>query len=129
MLKRAIDFPAMAGATLREQLDFYARRRPTAEASYLTFFMLWMMALEHGRRAADVDINIDLLSTSAEYRRSAAEKLTRAGIEGLDFSDARSPQAFYGEANSAFFGPLEKQARDMLTQWAIRPQVSMHSTR
>ena len=76
-LKRAIDFPAIAGATLREQLDFYARRRPTAEASYLTFFMLWTMALEHAHKAADIDINIDLLSNSDEYRRSVAGKARR----------------------------------------------------
>jgi glycosyltransferase involved in cell wall biosynthesis len=115
-LKRAITFPAVAGATPRGQFDFYARRRPTAEASYLTFFMLWTLALEHGRRAADIDINVDLLSTSAEYRRSVEAKLAGAGIKNLDFSDARAPQAFYGEADVAFFRPLEKRVREMLTQ-------------
>ena len=128
MLKRAIDFPAISGGTLREQLDFYARRRPTAEASYLTFFMLWMMALEHGRRAADVDINIDLLSTSAEYRRSAAEKLTRGGIEGLDFSDAGHAGVLW-RSRFCVFRAARKQAGTCSRNRAIRPQVSMHSTR
>ena len=42
-------------------------------------------------------------------------KLAGAGIEGLDFSDARCPQALYGEADGVF-RPLEKRVREMLTQ-------------
>ena len=116
ILKRTMGFPAIGGATLQEQFNFYARHRPAAEDSYLTFFMIWTMALEHGRRGADVDINIDLLSTSDEYRRSVTAKLSEAGVDAPDFSDAHAPQAFYGEADAAFFEPLEKRVSEMLTR-------------
>ena len=60
----------------------------TAEKYYI-FYYIWFSALIENILHADILLDIDLLSTSAAYRRQAAQALEAYGIENIDFSDAK----------------------------------------
>lgn len=119
ILKQAISFQKCDKEDVMEQLDFYKRRRPSVDDSYLTFFTLWCLTLIEGIRSADLMINIDKLSSSKNYRKSILEQLSEHGLNDIDFSDCCAPCSTYGEKDQRFFRPHEKMVKAWLTQTAF----------
>lgn len=116
LLKEHIAFESYPETDVAAQLKFYRTRRLAPEASYLTAFMLLMLGMIEGESAADFDINIDLLSIDAAYRERIVENLKDKEVEGLNFSDCKSPQGLYGKSAEAFFAPLEERVFGWLEQ-------------
>ncbi|TPK31699.1 hypothetical protein [Mesorhizobium sp. B2-5-3] len=113
ILRDHIGFEACDETSISAQFSFYGLRRPSAEASYLTYFTLYMLTMLEARRAADFSINIDQLSSSSDYREKILEKFDSHRIQGVDFSDCRVAQAPYDKRDAAFFEPLEQR----VVQW------------
>jgi hypothetical protein len=86
----------------------------TAEESYLTYYLLWCLGLHEGLKHAHLLINIDELTVSDAYREEIKSKLSKNGIDEIDFSDCQIPQSNYYEDDINFFSPLEDKVYDWL---------------
>lgn len=115
-LRERIDFQEAPPGELTGRYHHFEQNRPTAEASYLTFYTLWLLSQLSLRPVQDLEINIDQLAQSETYRAATQKALEAAGIAGLDFSGCATPVAGFGETDAAFFAPLEKEVRT----WFIR---------
>ncbi len=118
-LRHNIGFEGCADSAIAKQFAYFGCRRPPPDLSYLTFFTLWSLALVEARRNADIDINIDLLSVSKEYRALKLAQLGEVGIDGIDFSDSHIPQAPFGASDELFFRPLEQRVNALLSQGGV----------
>ncbi|UVK53897.1 hypothetical protein DBIPINDM_000251 [Mesorhizobium sp. AR02] len=116
ILKENIRFENCSKSSIYEQLSFYKTRRPSAEASYLTYFTIYMLSMIEAGQAADLLINIDQLSESSDYRSEILDNLKRFGIEGVDLSDCSVAQAPYDSGDAAFFDPLERRVLKWLEE-------------
>ncbi len=83
------------------------------ENRYLAFYGLWLYSLIENRPQATVDINIDQLTTDAEYRARTMVALESHGIVGLDFSNCTVPQAQFGSEDREFFGPVQRRVHQL----------------
>lgn len=122
-LKAHIGFIPCPESDLSAQFEFYKARRLQPEHSYLIDFMLFMLAMIEAETAADIEINIDQLSTNPLYARQTIEKLEAQGINGIDVSDCASPQAPFGDADKDFFTPLEEQVIEWLKAGGCDPDA------
>ncbi|WP_152226993.1 hypothetical protein [Pseudomonas sp. SCB32] len=114
ILKDSISFTPSDKSSIVEKFDFFYQRPLSANESYLTFYILWCMALREGIAAADILLNIDRLSESADYRQEILDQLQQHDITGLDFSDCRSPCAVYDKEEIQFFEEIEARASEIL---------------
>ena len=121
-LRKAVDHQPLEQGSISEQFQYYGRRRPSAEASYLVFYTLWLLSLDQGLATADFDINIDRLSTDEVYREATIAKFAAIGANGLSFSDACVPQGSYGATDRAFFLPIEERALALLASAGMKPE-------
>jgi len=125
-LRREIVFSEFENDDLGKQFIWFMNHRLAPEENYLLFYTLWILALQHGVKNADILINIDRLSCDAKYRQQVADMLAEKGITGLDFSDCRVPQARYGKTDAAFFQKIEDKAHGLLL-CAGTPQKELDS--
>ncbi|TJW06551.1 MAG: hypothetical protein E5W82_27505 [Mesorhizobium sp.] len=121
ILKDYIGFESYEESSISAQFSFYGLRRPSAEASYLTYFTLYMLAMLEAGRAADFSINIDQLSSSPDYRAKILEKFKSCRIKGVNFSDCSVAQAPYDKRDAAFFEPLERRVLKWLKETGHEP--------
>lgn len=96
--------------------DFYKDKFLTSEQSYLIFYLLWCLALRHGIDNADFLLNIDRLSDSEDYQKTALGRLGELGVHSIDFSDCDIPQGRYLERDKRFFLPLESRVHQWLAK-------------
>ncbi|MDG4900472.1 MULTISPECIES: hypothetical protein [unclassified Mesorhizobium] len=129
ILKEYIGFEACAESSVGAQLSFYGLRRPSAEASYLVHFTLYMLAMLEAGRTADFLINIDKLSSSCDYRAEILDKLEACRIQGVDFSDCSVAQAPYDNGDAAFFEPLERRVLKWFEETGNEPEQIAHAQR
>jgi hypothetical protein len=115
-LRKRISLPPRPDAGLEGSFAFYLDRPQSRQNSYRSFFLLWILALEHGRANCDVDINIDQLASSESYRAQTLQKLTDLGITGFDFSDCDTPSSVFDERERNFFEPLEREIEQLLRE-------------
>ncbi|WP_445892399.1 hypothetical protein [Desulfosoma sp.] len=108
--------PACPKSDIAEALAFYGLRPQDSERSYLIFYMLWCLGLKEATAHADVLLNIDKLSDSMDYRAEIQDRLTKAGIDGVDFSDCHIPQGRYLEQDQIFFAALEDRVHEWLKE-------------
>lgn len=101
---------------------FYGERPLTSEQSYLLFYMLWCLALKEAVASADLLVNIDRLSDSAEYQHDICAKMHAMKIDGIDFSDCQVPQGIYSGNTKAFFAAAEARVHFWLIEGGWRPQ-------
>lgn len=101
-----------------EQLDdeilHFQKCRLDARGSYLLFYALWCHALLEAREHCDMDINIDRLSLSQNYRKSIQKRFASYNIDGIDFDDCHVPQAAYGDIDSLFFDEIEQSVHEIM---------------
>ncbi|MEP0313263.1 MAG: hypothetical protein ABJL57_03010 [Hyphomonas sp.] len=115
-LRKRISLPPRPDAGLEDSFAFYLDRPQSRQNSYRSFFLLWILALEHGRANCDVDINIDQLANSESYRAQTLQKLNDQGITGFDFSDCDTPSSVFDERERNFFEPLEREIEQLLCE-------------
>jgi hypothetical protein len=108
-LLATLGLPAYGRDDLAGAFAFYSARPLGSEHSYLVFYLLWCLALREGIGHADLMLNIDRLSDSADYQSEMKARFKDAGIDGIDFSDCRVPQGRYLEKDQIFFCALERQ--------------------
>lgn len=111
-----LQLPCYEGSDLAGAFAFYNNQLLTSEQSYLIFYLLWCLALREGSENADLMLNIDRLSDSAEYQLSTLRQLKDAGIDGIDFSDCHVPQGRYLDLDQEFFAALEGRVH----QWLVK---------
>lgn len=135
-LRNAIEFESCAETSIEAQFEFYSSRRPSAEASYLTFFTLWCIAGMEAQKSAHVELDIDSLSSDKSYRERTFATLEQLGISGLDLSDCDVPAMSFSRSDAEFFEPLEDSVFEMFDQVglsqtkqkALRKRASLHRT-
>lgn len=113
-LRREIAFEGFESDDLSAQIDWFIKRRLAPEQSYLIFYVLWILGLGEAVANANLLLNIDRMSDSAEYRNEIASKLLASGAKGLNFSDCSVPQTCYGDGDREFFERIEDKAHGLL---------------
>lgn len=110
---------------------YYSERPLSSDHSYQLFYLLWCLALHEGLQHADLMLNIDQLSDSADYRKEALAALQCLGITGVDFSDCVSPQAMYSETERAWFVVQEAKVHACLLEggWRLGNLERLQSVR
>jgi len=106
--------PAYGPGDVVGAMSFYLARPMTSEQSYLVFYLLWCLGLQHGQAHAGLLLNVDRLSDSDIYRRDVLAQLERSEIGGLDFSDCSMPQSRYSETERSWFSALEGRTHEWL---------------
>lgn len=114
LLRNRTQFPNAPGVTLDGDYVFFQRRPPVPTVSYKSFYLIWLLSLEHGLKNTQVDINIESLSASSEYRQHTVETLRELGIGGISLDDSAAPMSHFGETDRAFFEPLEEEVHQIL---------------
>tara|TARA_R110000787_G_scaffold215053_1_gene324106 strand:- start:3278 stop:4549 length:1272 start_codon:yes stop_codon:yes gene_type:complete len=113
-LRNVIAFEAYNSLNINDLFKHFALKPLSAENSYLVFYTLWCLGLREGLQYADLMINIDRLSESPEYQSEIENKLLKADIEGIHFSDCSVPQGFYHIKERDFFTSLENKVYGLL---------------
>ncbi len=114
LLRNRIQFPEAPGITLDGDYVFFQRRPPVPSSSYKSFYLIWLLSLEHGLKNTQVDINIESLSGSPEYRQHTVETLRELGVDGLNLDDSAAPVSYFGDSDRGFFEPLEEEVHQIL---------------
>lgn len=113
-LRNEIAFRGLESDDLAVQIDWFQKRRLPPEESYLAFYVLWLLGLREAMAHADLLVNVDRLSDSADYRDEFVGALSACGVDGLDFSDCAVPQTCYGDGDRDFFSRIEDKAHGLL---------------
>jgi hypothetical protein len=109
-----IGFNGLVEGSVFQKFSWFFRRRLSPDNSYLVFYVLWFLGLKEGVAQSELQINIDRLSDSLEYRNQIMAALEEHGVDGLDFSDCLAPQAVYGAKDREFFQRVEERAHALL---------------
>ena len=109
-----VGFNGMAEGSIYDKFSWFFQNRLSPDNSYLVFYVLWFLGLKEGLEQSELQINIDRLSDSLEYRNQITATLQEKGVGGLDFSDCSVPQAVYGTKDRSFFQRLEERAHGLL---------------
>lgn len=109
-----VGFKGLAEGNIFEKFSWFFQNCLSPDNSYLVFYVLWFLGLKEGLTHTDLQINIDRLSDSLDYRKQVTAALEDKGVDGLDFSDCSVPQAVYGEKDRAFFQGIEERAHSLL---------------
>lgn len=115
-LRDEIHFSEVHCDNIEQEYHHFSLRPMKAQDSYVCFFTVWCLSLLNGFTYADIDINIDSLSSSTEYRLKKQRDLKDAGISGLDFFDCHVHQTTFLPEENAFFDELEKRVFSLLRQ-------------
>ena len=123
ILRDEMGFPKLENLS-EEARDIYCESRQVPPgASYRIFYALWCLAMMDARPLCDLDISIDALTVSGEYREERLAKLKELGIEGLDFSDCKVPRPLYGEADANFFKAQEDVVHQLFLRCGRSPGI------
>ena len=113
-LRQEIGFTEYHHVDLEQEISYFNENRLPAEHSYLTFYLLWCLALLEGSTYADYLLNIDILNDSEMSQNIAMKHLTDCGVPGLDLSDCKVPQTLYSHDETIFFAALEEKIHGIL---------------
>jgi hypothetical protein len=118
-LRFDINLPEFHSDNLYDEILFAEAHRLTSDASYMLFYALWCHAFIVAKPLCDLDINIDMLAVSMEYRDSIVKRLTELGISNLDFSDCKVPISTHSTDDKAFFDSIEERIHGLLQDSGI----------
>ena len=113
-LREKLGFQEFHSEDIHEEIEHFNTMRGSAEGSYLAFYILWCLAFLEAQQYADLQISIDHLSESDEYRMKILQALHELGIPGLDVADCSIHFTRFTVKDAAFFKPLEEQAHRLL---------------
>lgn len=106
-----------------EEILHFNKVNLNSNQNYLIFYALWCYALIENYLKMDLLLNIDGLSTSAEYRVHVANELKSMNVFKIDFSDCRSPIGCYNREEEEFFVHIETQVHKLLLETYSKKQV------
>jgi glycosyltransferase involved in cell wall biosynthesis len=109
-----IGFRRFSATDLAGEIRHFAASPLPPGDAYCVFYALWCHALLEAAASADLLLNIDMLTSSGDYRRSTAASLEASGFPGLEFDDCRISQGIYADEDRRFFGAQERRVHDML---------------
>ena len=115
----------LIGCDTQEKLVCGFKCPPTPDQDYFLFFGLWLYSFVCGERDCDAVIDMDELSTSAEYQANCIASLEKLGIQSIDFSDARLHRTVFDEREQPGFRIVEDQVLEIYRQHGM-PIGSAH---
>lgn len=111
---RTSGVPSFRSDSIHEELRYYAHRPLAHDTGYQCFFLLWCHAWLHARQAADIMVNIDTLTFSADAAPRLNAEFEQAGIPALPFNDCNIYTAPFGSSDREFFVRNEDAIYDLL---------------
>ena len=115
-LLRSMGWQRAPESSFSEARDYYDLRPASAVDSYTWFYGLWLFTLDHALENADLLINIDSLSRSADHQDAVVRTLAEWGAHDIDLSDAASPAAHYSDEELEVFSAVETRVHEVFTQ-------------
>jgi len=130
-LLNSMDWPRSPESSFSEARDFYDLRPTHFADSYTWFYGLWLFLLDHALENADLLINIDSLSGSAEHQDAVVKTLAEWGAGGIDLSDAASPAAHYAAEELEVFSAAEARVNEIFGQsgWDTEQLENLYALR
>lgn len=113
-LREYLDVPRTESLTVPDAFVFHGRRPQSADASYRTFFAIWLMSMLTADQSADLVVGIDMLSHDESYRQDICNQLDALGVQVADFDDCMSPRYDFSQEDVDFFAPIESDVCDWL---------------
>ncbi|WP_431482875.1 glycosyltransferase [Pseudomonas solani] len=111
--------PPLYEGNTQEKIAYSLLHPLTPEQDYFLFFGSWLHSFVCGEQYCDVFIDMDELSTSAEYRTQCLVKLEEIGIKSVDFSDAKLHRAIFDSREKAGFRKIEDQVLEIFHQYGV----------
>ena len=112
-LKAEIKFKDYHSDKLQEEFDFYDSFRLSAEDSYLSYYILWLLSMHSADISADLQINMDFLSEDLDYQSVIIKELLTRGIDGIDFTDCKLFRNHFSNNDKDFFSSIENRAHKL----------------
>jgi hypothetical protein len=109
-----------------EETVYLDQFRLSARESYMLFYVLWCHAMLSALPLCDIEISIDLLSVSGDYRKDILRQINDISIGNLDFSDCHIPLAAYKSDEQSFFIDVERQVHEILLSHGV-PELHLSS--
>ncbi|MDL1957277.1 MAG: hypothetical protein LWW95_09595 [Candidatus Desulfofervidus auxilii] len=82
--------------------------RLSPEKHYFVFFTLWCMSFLENIDYIDIEINIDKLSDSQEYKIKILHQMEKYGIKNINFSDCNVRRGLFTKKQKEFFVSIEE---------------------
>ncbi len=111
------------GVDLSGELSFYQRLLAdySMEERYFIFYHIWFRAFLENVLNADITININRLSSDADYRETVCSHLEKSGVLGLDFGDARIHRYSTYRLTETQMADIEHQVRCSVLASLLEP--------
>jgi hypothetical protein len=104
------------GRSVNREICFYRSHPMGTRESYIAFFGVWLYSFIEYERHACETICINKLNDVA-YRARVTQALARAGIDGLEFSDAKLANPMFSETEAAFYEGIESEVAQLFCAW------------
>jgi len=82
--------------------------RLSPEKHYFVFFTLWCMSFLENIDYIDIEINIDKLSGSENYKMKILNQMEKYGIKNINFSDCNIRRGLFTKKQKDFFVSIEE---------------------
>ena len=82
--------------------------RLSPEKQYFVFFTLWCISFLENIDYIDIEINMNKLSDSQEYRTKILNQMEQYGIKNIDFSDCNIREGLFTKKQKDFFISIEE---------------------
>jgi hypothetical protein len=112
-LKAEIKFIEYHSDKLQDEFDFYDSFRLSAEDSYLSYYVLWLLSMHSAEVSADLQINMDYLSENLDYQNLIIKELLTRDIDGIDFTDCKLFRNHFSNNDKEFFSSIENRAHKL----------------
>lgn len=119
-LRHELNLPAFHSDDIQEEFVFFDEFQLSARNYYKIFFAIWCLSFLEGRRAADIDIEINKLSDDTEYRRDIVKELSNIGVN-INFDDCHISDPNFLEQECDFHRGVECEVLELLTNNGLSP--------
>lgn len=121
-IKSLLDVKWFSSDNVEEELGYYHNVKLSSYDNYLLFYSLWCYSFLSCIDLCEIDINIDSLTSSEEYRTNIIQELNKYSISGIDFDDAKSPVGYFSDQDKEFFLKIEKTINSLLKKYYTNSQ-------
>lgn len=96
-------------SNIQSEFDFYDKYQFRFDIQYRIFFTIWLLGFYEALRHADDIVDMDLLSTNADYRAACLSGWhANAGIDGIYLDDYAMPVRGFDAGELDFFRDIEE---------------------
>lgn len=103
------------GRSVNREIAFYRSHPVGSRDSYLAFFGMWLYSFIECERHASETICINKLN-NADYRTRVEHALSLAGVDGLEFSDAKLANTIFAETEVSFYESIENEVAQLFCE-------------